>query len=74
MLPVVVAALFAFGVFLPVHWADESREGTEYFGDAAVRRRRLSAVLVGSERIVSALACAAGLPGAAAILAGQRGA
>jgi Zn-dependent protease with chaperone function len=54
MLPVVVAALFAFGVFLPVHWADESRDGTEYFGMLWYAVAGLSAVLVG-RAIVSAL-------------------
>ncbi|MEO7272250.1 MAG: M48 family metalloprotease [Vicinamibacterales bacterium] len=32
MLPLVLASMFAFAVFLPVHWVAESREGTESFG------------------------------------------
>ena len=32
-----VRGSFAFGIFLPVHWADESREGTERLRCAVVR-------------------------------------
>jgi len=62
MAPVVVAALFAFGVFLPVHLADESREGTEYFGVLWYALAALSVLLVGQStvRTVGALrACRA---------------
>jgi len=51
MTPVVFAALFAFGVFLPVHWADEAREGTEHFGVLWYALAGLSVLLVGQSTI-----------------------
>ena len=51
MMPVVLATLFACGVFLPVHWADESREGTEYFGVLLYALAALSVLMVGRSTI-----------------------
>lgn len=51
MMPVVFAALFAFGVFLPVHWADEAREGREYFGVMWYALAGLTVLLVGQSTV-----------------------
>ena len=46
MAPIALATLFACGVFLPAHWADESREGTEYFGVLLYALAGLSLLIV----------------------------
>ena len=62
MLPLALASVFAFGIFLPVHWAAESREGTEYFGGMLYAVAGISVLLLvrSTTRIVSAMrACRA---------------
>ena len=57
MLPLAVAVVFTVGIFMPVHWEYQSRDGVEYFGALLYGLAFLAVILTGASaiRVVTAL-------------------